>query len=223
VEPGEGTIRATLEDNFHRFSLALRHAGGVVTAVEATPERYPWTTCVHAPEHFVRAVLGRPLAEVAAIDPTEHCTHLMDLLVLCAARAGRAGPLEYDLRASDPQDGRKSVVLRRNGIEAVRWELAGTLIEAPSAWAGRDLKQLSAWRDALDPEAAVEAVMMRRAALMADQQAGPATPMDRLPTDGRIRMGACFTYQPARAADAWSTHSRRVFEVGVNEPLQRPD
>jgi hypothetical protein len=219
LTPGAGAIQAELEDNFHRFRLTLRHSGGFITGIDADPQRYPWSTCTKAAEYFIVQMLGRTLTEAAAIDPSEHCTHLMDLLALCAVYAGAPELVVYDLRAGEPEGGRKWVALRRNGAVADFWRLEGTRIMGEGVLGGRDLRQLSTWRSELDPQAAAEAHMMRRVALMADQQANVREVAERLVDVGAIRMGACFTYQMPRALEARYMNSRRSFTPGTNEPL----
>jgi hypothetical protein len=220
LAPVVGGLDAALEDTYHRFRLSLRHADGVVTAASAEAERIPWTTCAEAPKHFAAQCVGRPLAELAALDPGSHCTHLIDLVVLCAASADLTAPVRYDVLASEPKAGRKAVLLLRDGREALRWELEGTRIAGPPAWAGRDLRRLSAWRCELDPATARLALLMRRVAQMADQQAAHPAGLERLSGEGAIRMGACFTYQLSQAERARPLHSRRVFTPGADEPLQ---
>jgi hypothetical protein len=218
LTPGPSSIEALLEDTFHRFSLTMRHADGVVAAVEADALRYPWSTCAEAPARLAAEVAGRPLAEVALVDASQHCTHLLDMLALCAAHAGDPASLQYDMVASEPVEGRKSAALLIDGRPVLDWRLDGTTITAPDAWAGRDLRKFSAWRGELDAATARQVPMLRRISLMADQQAG-APEMARLSEVTMIRMGACFTYQPERAAEARSMRSRRGFTPGTDEPL----
>src|SRR5690606_39017251 len=44
----EGVVDGRLEDDFHYFSIRMEHDGAVVTSMQATAHRWPWTTCPDA-------------------------------------------------------------------------------------------------------------------------------------------------------------------------------
>ena len=61
-------VRADLEDDFHRFGVALVHDGERVVEARADARRFPWETCTGAGER-VEAVLT--LLQVFVADPAE--------------------------------------------------------------------------------------------------------------------------------------------------------
>ena len=116
IEPGEGTVRAMLEDDMHCMTVMLRHEQGIVTAVEPEMERAPWTTCPGARAQLVATFAGKPLSEVTARrEKRANCTHLHDLAVFAAAHASDGAALTYDVLVSDQVDGLRLLELRRGG------------------------------------------------------------------------------------------------------------
>ena len=61
------------------------------------------------------------LREMAREAPLTHCTHMLDLAILAAAHAGDAAPTLYEMLVDDPGNGPRQAILRRNGVEALRW------------------------------------------------------------------------------------------------------
>ena len=45
VTTAPGVVVGGLEDDFHYFEVELHHADGVVTRVDASSRRWPWSTC----------------------------------------------------------------------------------------------------------------------------------------------------------------------------------
>ena len=90
----EGRVRADLEDDFHRFGVALRHDGLRVVEARADARRFPWETCPGAGAR-IEELVGTPLVvravDLAAhTDPRLHCTHLYDLAAWARASAARS-------------------------------------------------------------------------------------------------------------------------------------
>lgn len=166
--PGPGWVAGAVEDDFHHFTLRLHHLEGRITGAEARAHRHPWTGCLGAPAHLAADLEGREMAEIAASDPRPHCTHLFDLAIACAAHAHDGEPTRYDMFVGDRVDERMTAVLQRNGQDVFHWLLEGSAIRDGSAqFAGRDLRQLSAWKAELSPREAQWALMLRRAAYVA--------------------------------------------------------
>lgn len=202
VTPASGVVYAAVEDDFHRFLIRLDHAEGRVTGLTADAERFPWSTCPAAGDHLVAEVAGRPLAEIAELDPLQHCTHVFELVVLAAAHAMDDAPTRFDLTATDRIDGRTHVSLAIHDRAVLAWDVHGSAIEGPEPWAGRELRRLSSWRHELTPELREWAGLLRRV-VQISQGRGLALETQKSAADwGKGRLGACFTYQPARAATA---------------------
>jgi hypothetical protein len=222
IHPAPGVIVGGLEDDVHRFTLRLAHEDGVVTGAEAHATRFPWSTCPGAAPFIAEQLVGRTLAEVAALDAYAHCTHLYELAVLCAAHAGDAAPVVFDLKVGDrpTSEDRAVAMLEENGAEVLRWDMLGTLLEGPGAWTGRDLRKLSTWKRDLSPEVAERAMMLRRAVQVSGARRQPEVFGVRA-GERSERMGACFTYQMPRANDAEHSKDWRIdWSATTHGPLQ---
>lgn len=223
LHPAPGLIRAGLEDDFHCFLLELTYADGVIMDLDARAERIPWSTCPEAGAFLTEQVVGKSLQAVAKLDAHSHCTHLFELVVLCAAHAHDAQPTQFDLRVPDRAQGRTCATLYENGCEVLRWQLDGTLIEGegPDVWAGRDLRQLSQWKSSLTVADAERAMLLRRVVHISGGRNSQNLNVARAADRGPARMGACFTYQMPRAESALrSPDWVRDFSQPGAEPLR---
>lgn len=222
IYSGAGVIGAGLEDDFHRFTLKLKHNGGVITAIESTAERIPWSTCPGAARFLEQQFVGKRLTAVAAADPYIHCTHLYELLALLARHATQTGSTRFDLFVTDPLNDWNVATLHENGRELLCWELNGSRILSPSDWSGRDLRQLSQWKARLTSQQAEQATLLRRAVHIARGRKQPQHREVRYASDrGPAQMGACYTYQMHRAQSAIPTPDWRIdFSSSGRRPLQ---
>lgn len=219
--PFAGHIIAGLEDDAHRFFLRVSHDGALITDVTARADRFPWSTCPGAAPFLSEQLTGRTLEDVAALDPTIHCTHLYDLAVIAAAHAGAPAPVRFDMQVADRVDARTTATLFQDGQVRLQWRLNDTEIEGPGEWAGRNLKKLSVWKQELPPETALWAAMLRRAAFVSGVRRQPEFTPGQTADRGPLRIGACFTYQLPRARDATrSTNWRRDFSQSPDAPLR---
>lgn len=224
LQPDAGVIRAGLEDDFHCFLLELRHSDGLITGLDVRAERIPWSTCDEAGAFLAEQIIGQPLQAAAKLDPHEHCTHLFELIVLCAAHANDAQLVQFDLRVPDREQGRTCATLSENGEVVLRWEMNGTLIEGSAPWAGRDLRELSRWKTSLPAVEAERAMLLRRVVHISGGRNSKSLAVERASDRGPARMGACFTYQLPRAENAFRTPDWvRDFSLAGTEPLQNFD
>jgi Protein of unknown function (DUF2889) len=217
--PSPGTVSAGLEDDFHRFTMRVDYSDGIITAVDARVERFPWSTCTDAGAFLAQQAVGRKLQEVAALDVLTHCTHLYEMVVMCAAHAADSAPTRFDLWVPDRVNDRTHATLSENGDVIISWDMNGWLIEGSPEWAGKDLLQLSKWRKTLDRTWAERANLLRRAIVVSHGRKPP----EELPkrADDPRRVGACFTYTLPRGHDAIRRHDlRRDFSDSADGPLQ---
>jgi hypothetical protein len=220
LQPGPGWIGAALEDDMHRFHLRIDHAEGRITHVAAKALRHPWTACPGAAPHLANELAGELLVDVARRDPLQHCTHLYDLAVLCAAHADDTSPTCFDVRVGDRIDGRTTATLSENGEEMMRWRLEGTVIVGPKRYAGLELRKLSQWKTGLPPRDAERAMIMRRAIFVSGGRQFVPPPLQRASEQGPSRMGACYNYQLPQAESSTRTPDwRRDFSTSGNIPL----
>jgi len=218
VTPGEGWVRSEVEDDYHHMRVTLRHADGVVTAVEPQMVRAPWTTCPGAEARLVETFTGLKLAAFAGQNGAKatNCTHLHDLATLAAAHAGDRAPLVYDILAEDPVAGRRRIELRRNGEAVMRWvEQDGKLVAPPEA-AGLTLLQLRPYIETLDARRQEEARVLRWGAIVAH---GRAIPLENQ-SDATKMPPTCFTFQPDNKARAVRVGEIRDFSQGAQRPLE---
>src|SRR5262245_892062 len=186
---GAGRVVAEMEDDFHRFRVTLEHDGARVTRVVGEAFRYPWTECPGAAA-VLSGLAGmrlttRPTAAGEHSDPRANCTHLFDTAALAVAHAaaGRARR-RYDAEVPDRRDGRTIARLRRDGLPLLEWEVDGTRIVAPGAFAGRGLRGSEFLRfveSELDPDLGEAALVLRRVCFIS---AGRAQDLDAAPNAG---------------------------------------
>jgi hypothetical protein len=216
VEPREGRVLAMLEDDIHCMAVILRHAEGVVTAVEPATERMPWDTCPGAAAKLIETFAGRPLSEVTAKrEKRANCTHLHDLAVLAAAHAGDPDALVYDVLVSDPVRGERLLELRRDGKPLLQWREGDGVLVEPEDAAGLPLMALRDWIAALPAAQREPARLLQWASLVAH---GRTMPLDQQ-SHAAAMPPNCYTFQPERAVRAVRVGKLRDFTSGGGEPL----
>jgi hypothetical protein len=197
-----GEVRASLEDDFHHFRVRVAHADGKVQQVEGWAVRHPYSTCPLAANQLVRLVnapLNGPAHSVMRLtNPTEQCTHLMELAGLAIAAAARSIPQRwYDIAVPRRVDGRTLATLDKDGNRMLAWELLDTTITGPAPFQGVSLRAgMAAWALAqLSEEEAEAALILRRCALISLGRAKNLDAQVHAEPTGR-----CFVQQPGRAA-----------------------
>lgn len=207
--------RADLEDDLHRYAVMIEHDGACVTAIQGLPVRVPWSLCpqsVKALDRLIGMPLSpNPLAVFRHTDGSQQCTHMFDLAGLAIAHATRGTRLrQYDIEAPYLQEkGARSLSLRRDGREILNWTIDGTTLLAPEAFAGHDIKRMSAWAESAfpDPDNFEAIVILRRSVLISKARLHD---WDIFPTaaDTNHGTGACYVFQPGvqeRAARMFGT------------------
>lgn len=224
LQPSRRWIGAALEDDIHSFRLRLDHADGEVVSVAGTMLRHPWTACPGAVGQLQRELVGKRLEDVAALEPRQHCTHLLDLAILCAAHARDEGPSQFDMKVADRVDGRTTAILREGGLDRVQWRLDGLDIVAPAEGPARNLRMLSQWKSELSPKQAEWATLLRRAVFVSGGRQFVPPPGEQTADRGAARLGACFNYQLPQASRSTRTSDwRKDFSTLDEAPLQGLD
>ena len=141
---GQRWIGGALEDDMHCFHMRMEHDGTRIMALAARALRHPWSACSASPAHLAERLSGRALAELAAEDPAQHCTHLHDLAILLAAHADDRAETRFDMTVADRVEGRTTATISVDGAAALAWPLEGLVIAGGMAgegpMAGRDLR-----------------------------------------------------------------------------------
>jgi hypothetical protein len=197
---------AAMEDDFHHFTVRLRHDGRHVTALAGAAVRFPWSACPGALAKLDE-LIGTPLFPTAA-DPgakprmAEHCTHLFDIAKFAIAQSGRASSgqgnrRQYDIFIPDPLDGRTEASLSRDGIHLLHWKVVDRIVTAPREMAGHRIDGRAEWPAGVVPDAdSLEAALMLRRALAIFrgrlENYPEVTSAEQVPGG----FGTCFTYQP---------------------------
>jgi len=201
-------VEGGLEDDFHHFSVQLRHDGAVVLDVAAHAHRWPWTTCPDAAGPL-RALEGmelspRCLAVGDVDDPKRNCTHMFDLAGLCVAHAARGGDVgtarQYDVEIPmAAQAGRPtSVRCHRDGNLIHEWVLEGRRCVSPepyasAPWRGGFLR----WADqTLDEDDAEAAIVLRRGCDIGMGRGMDLDAVDAAQEMEPMMLGVCYTMQP---------------------------
>ena len=217
LHPENDWIGGALEDDMHRFHIRIDHAGERITRVAAKAVRHPWSACPGAVNVITRELTGELLDDVGRRDPTQHCTHLLDLAILAAARAGDSRQTVFDMKVADRIKGHTIATLAENGEQVLRWRLDDTLI----AGTGRDLRQFSRWKQELPPREAGWATLLRRAAFVSGARQYVAPPLEQTAAMNAARMGICFNYQLPQAEGSMRKPSWQMdFSESGREPLE---
>lgn len=198
---GQHAIRAEVEDDFHNFIVILHHADGIVTQVETAAPRHPWTTCPSAGGLLGDSLTGLRLERVASLEqPLLQCTHMLDLAVVGAAHACDRRPTCFNMFVSDRIDDRRWAELWDGESRLLAWQLLGDEIaEGPAE--GQNLRRLREWLPRMPLPLQEPARLLRRAIFISN---GRRYDYEDVTTaaDMKAQLGACFTYQPERAAQA---------------------
>ena len=212
AEAGKFETVAAMEDDFHHFTVRVRHDGERVTSVEGGAVRFPWTTCPGAIAKLDELV-GMPLRPTAD-DPgprppiSQQCTHLFDIAKFAIAQSARGGRRQYDVVIPDPVANRTTGEISRDGARVLRWDVKDREIVGPASFAGHKLEGRAEWpQGAIPDDDTLEAALMLRRALVifrGRMSEYPAvTKADQVPGG----FGTCYTYQPENAP-----HGRWVME-----------
>jgi hypothetical protein len=206
-----------MEDDCHYFGVTIVHDGNLITDLQTSATRFPWTTCPAAGDHLISRMRGVPLIKAADVeDQRQHCTHVYDLFVLAARHALESKPMQYDIRVTDPVDDVMLAELDRNGETLLRWRVGDA--SGRDGIPGGDSQALSAWSKTLAPELQEAARMLRRGILVSngrrfDLPAGT-------PASTFHPQAVCYSFQPERAVNALRTvNSFRDFSADPDRLL----
>ncbi len=129
-------------------------------------------------------------------------------------------PTRFEMRVADRVDERTTATMLENGEEVLRWQLEGTAITGEGIHAGRDLRQLSRWKQELPPREAECATMLRRAVFISGGRQFDPPPGLTAAGQGPARQGVCFNYQLPQSEGSTRTPDWRTdFSASDEGPL----
>lgn len=195
IEPGPGSVTAELEDDYHRMVVELTHRDGVITGVGSAMKRSPWTTCEGAMATLEQTFIGKRLDDPSVKQAKSfNCTHLYDLASFCTDHAAAQGRVVFDIRISDPNDGKVASRLYRNGELLLDWRLENGRFVEPEEIAGKGLTEIGGWLAGLTGELGEAARILRWASMVAG---GRMIEMPAGMSGSEIGIpGSCHTFQP---------------------------
>jgi len=203
VTEAEGSVHGAVEDEMHHYRVHLHHDGDRVTAIEGEPVRVPWTTCPDAAARLDDLVglplTRRPRAVVADTEPTLHCTHWLDLAVLCVLHAAaNRDRRQFDVEVPDWTQPPFTSVLFVDGTETLHWHIGDDLvITDPDPFAGRRLiGGFARWADeTLDDELVEAAFVLHRGTWLSPARRFDLEAADDA-TEGQLLPAVCHSGQP---------------------------
>jgi hypothetical protein len=170
--------------------------------VEGWAVRHPYSTCPLAADQLSRLVNapldGLPHSVMRTTNPSEQCTHLVDLAGLAIAAAARSIARRwYEVAVPQRVAGRTLATLDRDGRRLLAWNLLDTTVTDPAPFEGLSLREgMGAWVQAhLTEEDAEAALILRRCALISLGRTKNLDAQIHAEPTGR-----CFVQQPVRAA-----------------------
>jgi hypothetical protein len=193
-------VEASIEDFIHHFRLELEHDLGAVTEVRGEAVRAPWSVCPGATTQL-RELVGTPLDRTPRpLDPTEHCTHLLDLAAVAVRFAAASVPsrrIDLEVVGWDGPDARATAT-RDDGLR-LEWTVRDWTVVDPPPYAGRSLGAgFGSWAaSSLDGDEAELALLLRRATLMSPSRGIDLDDFDRI-SESRVIRGSCFASKPER-------------------------
>lgn len=194
------SVVASVQDFQHHFEVTVHHDGELVTGIEPLAVRWPWSVCADAGGEL-RELVGRRIGEEPHVRGADrHCTHQLDIAALAVRFAGLG--LEhriFDITiAGWDQPGATAELVRDDGY-GLSWTYERTTITWPPPFAGQSITHgFAAWaRDALDPDTAEAALILRRAVWIAPARGLDLDQLDVIAESG-IAAGSCYATQPER-------------------------
>ncbi len=199
---GADRVDAEMEDYVHHFAITVDHLDGVVVGASAEGVRHPWDACPGG-ANGIRELVGTRLDEAAgrqgwSADKVAQCVHVVDLAELACAHAGDDEDLVFEVLIPRAAHHRRTVTLRRNGVEAMAWTLKNNDVVAPDRFVGLTISggAFFRWIDANlpDPDEREAATIMRRAAHIGTSR---GMDLDRyaVAADGGAVTESCFVFR----------------------------
>lgn len=198
----EGGVAGDLEDCNHGFSIRLYYNNNVVTAIEGEAKRIPFSTCAGAATALQSLIGTRtetsPKNIISTMNLNTHCTHWLDLAILCISHATRNEPERiYEANIPDEATGPTNAQVLCNGKLALDWHVRDWKILQPTEHKDNTLfKGFASWANGISNQDEREAAFVLQKAYFVsrarrfDIQAVAGEPANK----HTIMRGACYSY-----------------------------
>lgn len=196
----DDVVEASIEDFIHHFRLELEHDGTVITELRGVTVRAPWSICPGATTQLRELIGSRVDQAPRPPDPTEHCTHLLDLAgVAIRFATATDSTRQIDLEVIGWDGPEATATARRDDGLALRWTVRDWTVVDPEPYAGRSLGGgFGSWAaSSLTGDEAELALLLRRATLMSPSRGIDLDDFDRL-SESRVIRGSCYASRPER-------------------------
>lgn len=212
--PEPGRIEASVEDHIHHFEVTLAHDGSLVRQVEGRAVRAPWSLCPGASDQLAELV-GVPVGPSARVpDPSQHCTHLLDLAIAAVRFAGTPVPeRRVELTAAGWDDPPMDCEAVRDDGLTLHWRATAREIIEPEPFSGVALGAgFTTFVGGLDDDIAELALLLRRATWLGASRSIDLDDYEVLRESG-LPVGACFSSQPGRIDEARRNRGSSLVEL----------
>lgn len=209
----EGGVSGELEDCNHGFCVKIYHDGLNVTDIRGEAKRIPLTTCTGA-EAALQNLIGTELtasskAIIEKLDLTSHCTHWLDLAILCISHSLRSeNERIYEIAIPDEAVGPTNAQLFCNGELLLDWQAQDWIIQEPVKYKNNTLyKGFASWANAIDDKNDQEAafVMQKGYFVSRARRFDIAALADEPANTHTMMRGACYSYSEPRVDFAQRT------------------
>ena len=208
-------VLGELEDCNHGFRVKVYYDDKQIVDIKGSALRHPLNTCPGA-LHILRELVGCPIglsmkALSRRMNPTDHCTHWLDLTLLAIKHIERQEILRhYVVDAPDEAESAQWVSVKRNDEVILSWKIFNWSILQPENLADKTLfKGFAGWASeyAAGDEDLLEACLV----LQKGYFVSSARRFDLSLVEGEeakkhdVMHGACFSYSEPQLSEAIRT------------------
>ena len=205
-----GRVVAELEDCNHGFRVTVDYQKQCITDIRGEPLRVPTSACDGAVEPL-KGLIDSSIQDSAqalntTANPSENCTHMLDLTVLAIAHCKRGDTVrQYDVEVDDERDSISDIRVYLDGKIVHEWQARGFSVHAPDALHGNKLhKGFSHWARSTFAGIELEAAFILQKGYFVSQGRRydiNATAGDAMLNHDHMH-GACYAYSSPRVENA---------------------
>lgn len=208
-------VLGEMEDCNHAFQCKVYHDGNTVLDIQPQHKRIPLSTCDGAGKLLLE-LIGSPLGldakqQYSLINPIKHCTHWLDLTLLCIQQATRDEDYrDYLIDVPDETNHPTTVSISRNGELIHRWQIHNWIIQQPEQLAGNTLyKGFAAWTNHVyshDADLLEAAFVLQKGYFVSRARQFDINKLAGEPANRHaVMQGACYSYSEPQVSKAVRT------------------